>query len=347
LDEPPGYTVLLLSSSQAFIDSLCFVAIGVLLLVLIGIAAFEAAFFSLSPEELSKFSKSNDSRDKTLMMLTNYPRQVQITKLTLSYAAKIGIITLAVFGVFPQGSWGVMVLTILVLIFFIVAGELIARALAGRSHLVIARSGAPVWRTLMLLTWPVTFPVLWLVSRIEKEYHRRDPVSAKEMDQMLDRALMDEKTAGDEREIVRGIVNFGAFTVKQLMRPRKDIAAIEITADFHELTDFINQCGFSRIPVYRDTIDNIEGVIYIKDLIPFIGQQSAFEWQKLLRPAFFVPEMGRISALLKDFQEKHVHMALVIDRYGRIAGLITLQDLIEEVIDDINEQFDQMHPNAD
>jgi CBS domain containing-hemolysin-like protein len=228
-----------------------------------------------------------------------------------------------------------------------VTGELIAKTLAVKRKVLIARAGAPAWQAMMPLTKPVTYPVLWVVSRVEKESHRRNPESTKEMDQMLDRALMNEKTPGDEREIVRGIVNFGAFTVKQLMRPRKDIFAVEITADFHELTNYINQSGFSRIPVYRDTIDNIEGVVYIKDLIPFIDQQPAFEWQKLLRPAFFVPETGKISALLKDFQEKHVHMALVADKYGRISGLITLQDLIEEVIDDINEQFDQMHPNAD
>lgn len=347
MDDPPGHTVLLYLS-QASVDSLTLVAIGVLWLLLISVSAFEAAFFSLSPEELSSFTRSKDPRDKALIKLTNYPRQVQVAKLVLGYTAKTGMITFAVFRIFPENSgWAIVTGAILLLIFFIVAGEMTARLLAVKHKVKIARAGAPVWQVLVPLTKPVMGPVLWIVSRVEKEYHRRNPESAKEMDQMLDRALLNEKTPGDEREIVRGIVNFGTFKVRQLMRSRKDIFAVEITSDFHELTNQINQSGFSRIPVCRDTIDNIEGVLYIKDLIPFIGQQPAFEWQKLLRPAFFVPESGKISALLKDFQEKHVHMALVADKYGRISGLITLQDLIEEVIDDINEQFDQMHPSAD
>jgi putative hemolysin len=125
------------------------------------------------------------------------------------------------------------------------------------------------------------------------------------------------------------------------MKSRMDITAFDIEDDYHELMDRINKNGLSRIPVYRDTIDRIEGVLYVKDLLPFIDKEDAFKWQELLRPGFFVPESKKVDSLLKDFQEKRVHMAIVVDEYGGTSGLITLEDVIEEIVGEINDEFDE------
>jgi CBS domain containing-hemolysin-like protein len=125
------------------------------------------------------------------------------------------------------------------------------------------------------------------------------------------------------------------------MRSRIDIAAVDVAMNFHELMDYINKTGFSRMPAYRDTIDHIEGILYIKDLLPFTEEDENFRWQNLLRPGFFVPENKKIDSLLKDFQEKRVHIAMVVDEYGGTVGLITLEDIIEEIIGEINDEFDE------
>ena len=159
-----------------------------------------------------------------------------------------------------------------------------------------------------------------------------------ELNQALE--LTTEDAADEEKDILKGIVNFGTLTVKQVMKSRMEITAIDTEMDFHELMDKINKSGYSRIPVYEETIDNIEGVLYIKDLLPFIDRDENFNWKELIRKSFFVPENKKVDTLLKDFQQKRVHMAIVVDEYGGTSGLVTLEDLIEEIIGEINDEFD-------
>jgi len=135
-------------------------------------------------------------------------------------------------------------------------------------------------------------------------------------------------------------VNFGTLSVKQVMKSRMDITAFDKETDFHELMNQINKNGYSRIPIYQETIDKVEGILYVKDLLPYIEKDESFKWQTLLRPAFFVPESKKIDDLFKDFQDKRVHMAVVIDEYGGTAGLITMEDVIEEIVGEINDEFD-------
>jgi gliding motility-associated protein GldE len=176
---------------------------------------------------------------------------------------------------------------------------------------------------------------------IERRFEKKGySISVDELHQALEIAT-DENTSEEEKEILKGIVNFGTLTVKQIMRSRLDITAIDEECNFHELLDKINKSGYSRIPVFNETIDSISGVLYIKDLLPYIEEDEQFEWRKLLRPGIFVPETKKIDSLLKDFQEKRVHMAIVVDEYGGTSGLVTLEDIIEEIIGEINDEFDE------
>lgn len=145
--------------------------------------------------------------------------------------------------------------------------------------------------------------------------------------------------------LAKAAEEFNVTTVKQVMRSRLDITAFNMELGFHELLENLNKFGFSRVPVYRETIDKIEGILYIKDLLPYIGRSDSFPWQNLLRPAYFIPENKKIEELLREFQEKHAHMALVVDGYGGISGLITLEDILEEIVGEINDELDEVDLN--
>lgn len=173
--------------------------------------------------------------------------------------------------------------------------------------------------------------------RIDKKGYS---LSVNELQQALE--ITTENTTTEEKDILKGIVNFGTLTVRQVMQSRMDLTAVDITMDFHELMDKINKSGYSRIPVYNETVDHIEGILYIKDLLNHIDKEEDFEWQKLIRKAMFVPEYKKVDALLKDFKNKRVHMAIVVDEYGGTSGLVTLEDLIEEIIGEINDEFDDI-----
>lgn len=154
-----------------------------------------------------------------------------------------------------------------------------------------------------------------------------------------------DKTQTSHFNLAKAAANFNNTTIRQVMRSRLDITSFNIDLDFHELLENLNKFGFSRVPIYRDTIDRIEGVLYIKDLLIYIGKDENFPWQNLLRPAYFVPENKKIEELLREFQEKHVHMALIVDGYGGISGLITLEDILEEIVGEINDELDEVDQN--
>ena len=164
-----------------------------------------------------------------------------------------------------------------------------------------------------------------------------------ELHQALELTTGNNATTAEEKDILKGIVNFGTLTVRQVMKSRTDVSAVDVELNFKEMMEQVNKSGFSRIPVYRESLDTIEGVLYTKDLLPYLDEQEQFKWQKLLRQGFFVPETKRLDSLLKDFQSKRVHMAVVVDEYGGTSGVITLEDLIEEIIGEINDEFDEVN----
>jgi len=187
---------------------------------------------------------------------------------------------------------------------------------------------------------PLSWLLLSVSNFVEKRIERKDyDVSKEEIHKALE-ITADGEATEEEKEILRGIVNFGTLSVKQVMKSRLEITAFDIDLNFHELMDKINKCGFSRIPIFRETIDKIEGILYIKDLLPYLDKDENFNWHPLLRPGYFVPENKKIDSLLKDFQEKRVHISIVVDEYGGTSGLITLEDIIEEIVGEIRDEFD-------
>jgi len=167
--------------------------------------------------------------------------------------------------------------------------------------------------------------------------------SQREYIEKLERELESAKgtlSTREEKEMIRGLVKFGNIMVKQIMCPRMDMAAVDIALNYQQLQDYISTCGFSRIPVYKESADKIEGVLNIKDLFPFYNKEKDFHWQQLIRTVEFIPETKLIEELLREFQLKHLHMAIVVDEYGGTAGLITMEDVIEEIVGDIHDEYD-------
>lgn len=336
MDEPPSK----ISFESVYTDNSLVVwsmAIVLFLFVAAFLTVSESVFFSFKGDDVQRFESSGDRREKIVARLLNHPHSLLLTILILTYFVNSAILVVSAlwlnaFSSSPAASFSV---TLIVIFIISVFTEILPQVYASGDRSKFATRIAHVWDFFMRLFKPFLF----LGRKRDGEIQMKATRSAEGLNKVV-KTVKDEESAGGQQEILKGIVNFGTLTVKQVMRSRVDIAALDITLNFHELMNLINKSGFSRMPVYRDTVDRIEGVLYSKDLLPFIDHDENFRWQKLVRSGFFVPENKKIDVLLKDFQKRRVHMAIVVDEYGGTLGLITLEDIIEEIIGEINDEFD-------
>lgn len=350
LDEPPG--LLLADFASAELNPfylISFIVIAILLLTSAIVSASEVAFFSLKAPDLERCRVSDDPKNITILELLKRPRLLLATILIMNNFVNVGVVTISTFLMWDMASTRKPSETIVGLVTFAATfaitffGEIIPKVYATQRNMLIARRVGRMWIVLEGIWRPVSFVLMGMTSLIERRIERKGYSSTvEELNQALELTTDNEETSEDEKEILKGIVNFGTLTVKQVMRSRLEISTVEVEASFRELLDAVSKSGFSRIPVYRETIDRIEGILYTKDLLPYLGESETFQWQKLLRPGFFVPETKKLDSLLKDFQSKHVHIAIVVDEYGGTSGLVTLEDLIEEIIGEITDEFDEV-----
>jgi len=349
MDDPYPSLLLLaeinqISASYILINAFIFV----LLLLASGlVSGSEVAFFSLNAEDIAAMDDLTDRRASRAIQLVEAPKTLLSTILILNNLINIGIVTQTTFftwSLFGLNATGILIIlgqTIGVTFAIVFFGEIVPKVYATKAKVEFAVFMAPFIYFFAFLLKPLSFFLMGLSGLIEKRIQKKGySLSVDELNQALE--ITTEDTTEEEKDILKGIVNFGTLTVRQVMQSRMDITAVEFETDFHELMDKINKSGYSRIPVYKETIDHIEGILYIKDLLPFIEQDENFDWQRLVRKGFFVPENKKVDALLKDFQKKRVHMAIVVDEYGGTSGLVTLEDLIEEIIGEINDEFDDV-----
>jgi putative hemolysin len=343
VDEPPSYNFI------ANIYSLGIpypIVIGVLiLLVLVSalVSVSEMIFFSVHQEEIDQLKRSKERNDQNIASLLEKPQLLLASMMLINTIVKITIITTSTLSILAlDAGLGKVLLTILsTTLLLVLFGEFIPKVYAEHNKVDLAKRLARFWLTVVSLCRPLLSPIIKLRNAWSKRFIR-ERTTADELTQVLEMATGDKETSEGEKEILRGIVNFGTLTVRQVMRTRVEVSAINIDSNFHELLTYVNSSGFSRIPVYKNTIDTIKGVLYIKDLLPYLEYGQDFNWQELLRPGLFVPETKKIDLLLKDFQEKRVHMAIVINDGSSTIGLVTLEDLIEEIIGEINDEFDEV-----
>ncbi len=325
--------------------------IGLILLVLLFLSALlagsEVAFFSLNSDQRATLRESDHSAEKRVSHLLEKPQQLLATLLITINFVNIIFITLANYltelHLGPQ-SMGSLVVTLFLLfgVTFIITffGELIPKVWAQQNNLNFARYSAPIIEFFTFLFSPLSKVLLGISGLIEKRIKKKSyTLTTLELNQALE-ITTDENTTEREKGILRGILNFGNTSVKSVMQARRDIMALSTDMDFHELMDKVNKNGYSRVPVFHETIDKIEGILYIKDLLKDIDQDEKFDWVSLLHQPFFVPENKKIDDLLYDFQERRVHMAIVVNEYGETEGLVTMEDIMEEIVGEINDEFD-------
>ncbi|WP_242929445.1 gliding motility-associated protein GldE [Pontibacter vulgaris] len=307
----------------------------------------EAAFFSLTEQELENCKNSSNPKEQSIYRLLQNPRKLLGTFLIINNGINVGFITLFAFLAWQLvGSTAIpfwpMVACLLTATFLIVFfGEVLPKVYAQKRRFKIARRTATLLQATQAAVSPLTWLLLSISGLIEKRYMGRSySHTIENLHHSLDVALTNEESSPEERRILRGVVNFGSITVKQIMRPRMDIVAFNAAKTLPELLPEIVQWGYSRVPVYTESTDKIEGILYIKDLLPYLDKGADFNWQELLRPPFYVPENKRISELFQDFKDKHVHMAIVVNEYGATSGLLTLEDIVEEIVGEINDEFD-------
>ncbi len=337
--------ILLQASPAIFYTANLFIL--VILLILSALASgSEVAFFSLTRNQINTCKISESRSDKIIFQLISEPQKLLATIVILNNFVNIGIVTISTFitwKIFGTSSLvGIVVvgLTFVITFTLVFFGEITPKVYSNTNALKVARITAGFLFVLSKILKPLSWFLLSVSALIEKRVQKKAyQISKEEIRQALE--LTTEETSEEEKEILKGIVNFGSLSVRQVMKSRMDITAFEFETDFHTLLNKIRKTGYSRIPAYKDTIDNIEGILYIKDLLPYLDRGRDFTWQTLLRPGYFVPENKKIDSLLKDFQEKRVHIAVVVDEYGGTSGIITMEDIIEEIVGEINDEFDE------
>ena len=304
----------------------------------------EVAFFSLSPADLKKLKLSKSKRSKGVLKLYGMPQKLLSTILVANNFVNISIIILAsfisnrsfnfsntpVFGFIIE----VVVITFLILFF----GEIMPKVYATKNIVPIALIMSMPILLLEKIFRPVTSVLIFSTSFVKKRtIPRHNNLSMNDLSDALELTSNDIQ---DDEKILKGIVKFGNINVSAIMCPRVDVIAFDIRAGFSQIIPGIIESGFSRIPVYSGSFDNVKGILYAKDVLPFTANPDSFKWQALLRPPYFVPETKKINDLLKEFQMKKMHMAVVIDEYGGTSGIVTLEDILEEIVGEIGDEND-------
>lgn len=317
---------------------------GLLLFLLVFsaiISGSEVAFFSLSQTEIKKYAKEKNKRLTNAVNLLKSPDKLLANILIVNNLINVAIITLSAYftwSSFGKSAYVFFVLTFVVTAVIIFCGEIIPKVYASKNKKLFIKTSS-----LVLIPSNVMFkPLILMLIKISQAFKNNKRELLESSKEELNKAMsltIDKSTSKEEKDILKGIINFGSIKVKEIMKSRVDIVAFEIDESFEKISELINKSGYSRIPVFKETIDNIEGVLYVKDLLPHLNDKN-FDWTKKIRPAFFVPENKNIDVLFKDFQEKRVHLSLVIDEYGGVSGLVTLEDIIEEIVGDIKDEFD-------
>lgn len=344
MDPEPGHLLL-----AAFLPSITLIKLTMLITLLCAsalISGAEVAFFSLTTAVLEEKKEHNPKRVKLIKLLLNKPKRLLATILVANNFINIAIVLLfASLGSLFFGSieleWLKLFVEIAVITFAILLfGEILPKIYANRNNFSFAAfMSTPLFIIDRYLLFLLTRPMSGFTQFIEHNFgQKNNNFSVDELSQALELTQQSDTTK-QEDQILKGIVTFGNTETKQVMCPRVDVFAISIDQSLDEIIPLIIEHGYSRIPVYKERLDEIEGILYSKDLMSSLSKEK-MDWRTLLRPAIFVPQNKKLDDLLKEFQKKKVHIAIVVDEYGGTSGVITLEDLIEEIVGDISDEFD-------
>lgn len=349
------------------------VSIGIFLLVVLIICSAlisgsEVAYFSLSPTNLEDLKEENSKLSNKIIELNNNPKELLATILIFNNFINIAIVIVSFFifdNLLPEAilaDWGqninsllgsnftwlpsaieFLFTTVVATFILVLFGEVTPKIYANVNNVGFARFMSRPLGFLSVLSKPISKTLVNITSTIENRVEQYQGVTDKEdIDRAIELAMDGEENADDNVDILKGIIKFGDVTVKQIMKSRVDVVAIDISTPFDELMETVKECGYSRLPIFNEDFDSIAGLLYVKDLLGYLGKNKLFNWQQLIKEnVLYVPESKKINDLLKEFQKQRIHMAIVVDEYGGSSGIVTLEDVLEEVIGDIKDEFDQ------
>jgi len=310
------------------------------------ISGSEVAFFSLNPGDLAKLRVSDSRGSREVLELLEKPKRLLATILITNNFLNVAIVIISAFvstSLFDFGDFPVLgfimevvVITLMLLLF----GEILPKIYANQRPVAFASLMATPMKVLLSFVYPLSSILVRTTNFIDKKVgtHTTE-ISMSELSDAID-LTSDSNTQEEDTRILKGIVKFTDIEVREIMKSRLDIVAIESDTIFSEVISIIKESGYSRIPVYTESLDKIDGVLYVKDLIPHLDAGEQFNWVTLIRPAFFIPENKKLNDLLKEMQQKKIHLAIVVDEYGGTSGLVTLEDIIEEIVGEISDEFD-------
>ena len=325
------------------------IGILVILILLFSSAIFsgtEIAFFSLNPAQIDEIKTIKNKKSKAVLKLLETPKKLLATLLVANTFINVAIviistyITFVMFNLSESTFFGFLIQVVLVTFLLLLFGEIMPKIYSTHHSVKFALFVAQSITFFSYVFSPFSWLLIGSTSIIDNRVARKShKMSINELSKALD-LTTSKDTPEQERKILKGIVKFGNIEVKEIMKSRIDVIAVEINTDFKQLINIILESGYSRIPIYKESLDNVTGVLHIKELLPYLEIKQDFKWQTLIKNAYFVPESKKINNLLEEFREKKIHMAIVVDEYGGTSGLLTLEDIMEEIVGEINDEFD-------
>ena len=318
-----------------------------MLLVASGFASgSEIAFFSLSPNDLNDLDEEKREEDGNIKFLREDSERTLATILITNNLVNVTIIMLCNYFFsqvidFGNAYWlEFIVITVLLTFLLLLFGEIMPKVYCSQHALAVCRAIAGPIMVLRKLFYPLASVLIRSGVLAEKVIAKENRgLSVDDLEQALE--LTDKDELKEEKNMLEGIVRFGDETAKEVMTSRQDIVALDFRSSYQEVLQSIVENNYSRIPVYQESMDNVRGILYIKDLLPHLSKGNNFRWQSLIRPPYFVPETKKIDDLLREFQENKVHIAIVVDEYGGTSGIVTLEDILEEIVGEINDEYDE------
>ena len=328
------------------------VLIGLLIIILLlffsaMISGSEIAFFSLNPNQLREIESKDTTNNRVILTLLKKPKRLLATILIANNFVNVGIVILSayvsalLFDFSEYPILGIIVEIFVITFMILLFGEIMPKIYSNQKPLTFASVMARPIQYLIRFFYPLSGLLVKSTSFIDKRLAAQgQTISMTDLSEAIDITAQQRENQEEETKILKGIVKFTDIEVSEIMRSRMDVIAISADSDFRTAISIVTESGYSRIPVFQETFDKIEGILYVKDLLPHLDKPADFRWQELIRPAFFVPENKKINDLLQEIREKKIHLAIVVDEYGGTSGIVTLEDVLEEIVGEISDEFD-------
>lgn len=350
LDPDPHLNFLLSHGFYLGISTEAILTLIILLLLLFFsglVSGSETAFFSLQPGDLKKLGKKKGKKGIKVLSLRKNPKLLLATILISNNFINVGIVVIStylttlLFNFAQNPILTFLVQIIIVTSFLLIFGEILPKIYANNNPVKFSLFVVNLLEILIVLARPLSLILVKSTSLIDKKLEKKqDSANRSDLSRAID-LTVSGGTPQDEKMILKSLATFGEKEAKELMQSRVNVTAVEINTPFNKLIEIVIDSGYSRIPVFENTFDKIKGILYIKDLLPLIDANKNTSWQSLIRPAFFVPEYKKVNDLLQEFKQKKIHMAVLVDEYGGTTGIITLEDILEEIVGEINDEFDK------